>query len=92
MAATPEARGNAEHECSGKAERSMQQPKRYYITKSGEESTVRSVRVEQTTMSASDDSRRSQAIETPEATEKLDERRSVKDLVQGAIHKRHFFS
>ena len=71
----------------------MQQPTRYYITKSGEEPTVRSVRVEQPAASpALDDVRRTQASECNIAEENPEQRRSVKDLVQGAIHKRSFFS
>ena len=71
----------------------MQQPTRYYITKSGEEPTVRSVRVEQpATTASSDDARYVQAAENTAGMECSEERRTVKDLVQGAIHKRHFFS
>jgi hypothetical protein len=71
----------------------MHQPKRYYITKSGEEPTVRSVRVEQSAMNATlDEKRLAQAAESAAGMECAEERRTVKDLVQGAIHKRHFFS
>lgn len=71
----------------------MQQPTRYYITKSGEEPTVRSVRVEQPDVqSALDETRRSQVAENAVVEASAEPRRTVKDLVQGAIHKRHFFS
>lgn len=71
----------------------MQQPTRYYISKSGEEPTVRSVRVEKSAIGATlDDARRAQAIENTSEIECAEQRRTVKDLVQGAIHKRHFFS
>jgi hypothetical protein len=71
----------------------MQQPTRYYITKSGEEPTVRSVRVEQLAASvALEEARRVQTAENTAAVENAEQRRTVKDLVQGAIHKRHFFS
>lgn len=69
----------------------MQQPTRYYITKSGEEPTVRSVRVEQSAVAA-DEARRAQLTETNDVAECAEQRRTVKDFVQGAIHKRHFFS
>ncbi len=71
----------------------MQQPTRYYITKSGEEPTVRSVRVELPAVSAAlEEARRVQLAENTAAVENAEQRRTVKDLVQGAIHKRHFFS
>jgi hypothetical protein len=71
----------------------MQQPTRYYITKSGEEPTVRSVRVEQAAVSAAfDEARRLQMAESNASVENAEQRRTVKDLVQGAIHKRPFFS
>jgi len=71
----------------------MQQPTRYYITKSGEEPIVRSVRVEKPTVVVTlDDARRAQEIEDVSEMECTGERRTVKDLVQGAIHKRPFFS
>lgn len=71
----------------------MQQPTRYYITKSGEEPTVRSVRVEQPVAAAPhDEIRRRQAAETVGDAECVEQRRTVKDFVQGAIQKRHFFS
>jgi len=69
----------------------MQQPTRYYITKRGEEPTVRSVRVEQPAV-ALDEARRIQAADNAAAEESAEQRRSVKDLVQVAIQKRHFFS
>ena len=70
----------------------MQQPTRYYITKSGEEPTVRSVRVEQLAASAGcDEPRRATAAEATVTVECAEQRRTVKDLVQGAINKRHFF-
>ena len=69
----------------------MQQPTRYYITKRGEEPTVRSVRVEQPAV-ALDEARRVQAADNAAAEESAEQRRSVKDLVQVAIQKRHFFS
>ncbi|MFT4036941.1 MAG: hypothetical protein QM692_02075 [Thermomicrobiales bacterium] len=70
----------------------MQQTTRYYITKSGEEPTVRSVRIERPEMTATAvaEARRSQGAEC--AAETMEPRRSVKDLVQGAIHKRSFLS
>lgn len=71
----------------------MQQPTRYYIIKRGEEPTVRSVRVEKPVSStAPDEVRPVQTTENASAMECAEERRTVKDLVQGAIHKRHFFS
>lgn len=71
----------------------MQKPTRYYITKLGEEPTVRSVRVERPANSvAFDENRPLQATENASGMESAEERRTVKDLVQGAIHKRHFFS
>ena len=71
----------------------MQQPTRYYITKSGEEPTVRSVRVEKLiTCATRDEAHQAQVVEAASVTECAEERRTVKDLVQGAIHKRHFFS
>jgi hypothetical protein len=71
----------------------MQQPTRYYITKSGEEPTVRSVRVEQPAVAtALDEPRRTQGPECTAAEESAEPRRKVKDLVQEAISKRHFFS
>lgn len=71
----------------------MQQPTRYYITKSGEEPTVRSVRVEQPAVApAHDEARRVQMTEGNAVVECAEQPRTVKDLVQGAIHKRHFFS
>jgi hypothetical protein len=71
----------------------MQQPTRYYITKSGEEPTVRSVRVEQpAVIAAPDDARRVQIAESNAVVESGEQRRTVKDLVQVAIQKRHFFS
>jgi hypothetical protein len=71
----------------------MQQPTRYYITKSGDEPTVRSVRVEQPeSTTALDEARRSPMVECTAADESSEQRRTVKDLVQGAIQKRHFFS
>lgn len=70
----------------------MQQPTRYYITKSGEEPTVRSVRVEQPAAAALDEARRVQAVETNAVVEIAEQRRTVKDLVQVAIQKRNFFS
>ena len=70
----------------------MQQPTRYYITKSGEEPTVRSVRVEQPeSTTALDEARRPTAAECHAAVESTEQRRTVKALVQGAIQKRHFF-
>ena len=70
----------------------MQQTTRYYITKSGEEPTVRSVRIERPEMTAATvaEARRAQGAEC--ASETLEPRRSVKDLVQDAIHKRSFSS
>ena len=71
----------------------MQQPTRYYITKRGEEPTVRSVRVEQPEATAAfDEARRPPIAENNAVVEGAELRRTVKDLVQGAIHKRHFFS
>ena len=71
----------------------MQQPTRYYITKSGEEPTVRSVRIEQPEVDpATVEQRRSQMADHAAAETTVDPRRTVKDLVQGAIHKRYFFS
>jgi hypothetical protein len=71
----------------------MQKPTRYYITKSGEEPTVRSVRVEKPALNTTPDEIRSaQAIENTAGVECVEQRRTVKDLVQGAITKRHFFS
>ena len=71
----------------------MQKPTRYYITKSGEEPTVRSVRVEKPASSMTlDEARSVQATETSSGAESVEQRRTVKDLVQGASHKRHFFS
>ncbi len=71
----------------------MQQPTRYYITKSGEEPTVRSVRVEQPEITAAvDETRHNPVTEKTAAEPGAELRRTVKDLVQGAIHKRHFFS
>lgn len=71
----------------------MQQPTRYYITKSGEEPTVRSVRIEQPEANvALDETRRSQMADGAAVEASAEPRRTVKDLVQGAIHKRHFFS
>jgi hypothetical protein len=71
----------------------MQQPTRYYITKSGEEPTVRSVRVEQPAATAAlDEARRTQIAENATVAESGELRRTVKDLVQDAISKRHFFS
>jgi hypothetical protein len=69
----------------------MQQPIRYYITKSGEEPTVRSVKVAR---SASDVDLRDElevkrAIESQAtASNGTERRRSVKRLVAGAIRKR----
>ena len=71
----------------------MQQPTRYYITKRGEEPTVRSVRVERPANSAAlEEARIVQVTENASGMECVEERRTVKDLVQDAIHKRHFFS
>ena len=72
----------------------MQQPNRvrYYITKSGEEPTVRSVRVEQPAAAALDEATLVQAVETNAVVEIAEQRRTVKDLVQVAIQKRNFFS
>ena len=71
----------------------MQQPTRYYITKSGEEPTVRSVRVEQPAVTAArDETRQAHVAECNAAEESAELRRTVKDLVQVAIQKRHFFS
>lgn len=71
----------------------MQQPTRYYITKSGEEPTVRSVRVEQSVSCVSqDETRHVQAPDAATVMECAEQRKSVKDLVQGAMQKRHFFS
>ena len=71
----------------------MQQPMRYYITKSGEEPTVRSVRIEQPPVAVTlDEARRVQMAESNASVESAEQRRTVKDLVQEAIHKRHFFS
>jgi hypothetical protein len=71
----------------------MQKPTRYYITKSGEEPTVRSVRVEKPVASMTlDEARSTQAPENTSGVECVEQRRTVKDLVQDAIHKRHFFS
>ncbi len=71
----------------------MQQPTRYYITKSGEEPTVRSVRVEQPeVIVVPDETRRTQMAGCNAAEVQTEARRTVKDLVQGAIQKRHFFS
>lgn len=71
----------------------MQQSTRYYITKSGEEPTVRSVRIELPESTAAfDETRRSQVAECNATEESAEQRRTVKALVQGAIQKRHFFS
>lgn len=71
----------------------MQQPTRYYITTSGEEPTVRSVRVEQPAGApVLCDARPAPGTEPSLTTDAAEQRRSVKDLVQGAIHKRQFFS
>ena len=71
----------------------MQQPTRYYISKSGEEPTVRSVRVEQPGVAtAHDEARRAEMSENHAVQVRAEPRRTVKDLVQEAIHKRHFFS
>jgi hypothetical protein len=71
----------------------MQQPTRYYITKSGEEPTVRSVRVEQLEVPvALDETRQNARVDNPSVEASAEVRRTVKDLVQEAIHKRHFFS
>jgi hypothetical protein len=78
--------------CSGKAETSMQKPTRYYITKSGEEPTVRSVRVELPAAASLEETRRAQGVETNATMDTSEQRRSVKDLVQVAIQKRQFFS
>jgi hypothetical protein len=70
---------------------SMQQPIRYYITKSGEEPTVRSVKVAR---GVADDIERDEfsaknQIEAPAvARDEKGQRQSVKRLVQGAIKKR----
>jgi hypothetical protein len=71
----------------------MQQPTRYYITKRGEEPTVRSVRVEQPTAAVVlEEARRVQMAENAAVAESAEQRKTVKDLVQVAIQKRHFFS
>ena len=71
----------------------MQQPTRYYITKSGEEPIVRSVRVEKPAVRVTlDDARHLQVTENASVIECVEERRTVKDLVQGAILKNPFFS
>ena len=70
----------------------MQKPTRYYITKSGEEPTVRSVRIEQPVAASLDEARRVQGAEGDALVENSEQRRSVKDLVQVAIQKRSFFS
>lgn len=70
----------------------MQKPTRYYITKSGEEPTVRSVRVELPAAASLEETRRAQGVETNATMDTSEQRRSVKDLVQVAIQKRQFFS
>ncbi len=71
----------------------MQQRTRYYITKCGEEPTVRSVRVEQPAVAAAlEESRRVQMAEGNAEVQGAEQRRTVKDIVQVAIQKRPFFS
>jgi hypothetical protein len=71
----------------------MQKPTRYYITKSGEEPTVRSVLVEKPAVPVTfEEARRAQMVEANASAENAEQRRTVKDLVQGAIQKRPFFS
>lgn len=70
----------------------MQKPTRYYITKSGEEPTVRSVRVELPAAASLEETRRAQGVEANATMDTSEQRRSVKDLVQVAIQKRQFFS
>jgi hypothetical protein len=66
----------------------MQQPIRYYITKSGEEPTVRSVKVSRETTDAEDrDVKRSTDV-AKTSQDKADRHQGVKSLVQGAIRKR----
>jgi hypothetical protein len=79
------------HAALKKGGKPMQQPIRYYITKSGDEPTVRSVKValnptdavERTELTA-------QAAPEVPRTERngAEERRNVKRLVQGALRRR----
>lgn len=68
----------------------MQQPTRYYITKSGEESTVRSVRVTQNPVAGKDETETNATIPAEIQTKHdgPEARSGVKGLVQGAIRKR----
>jgi hypothetical protein len=66
----------------------MQQPIRYYITKSGEEPTVRSVKVSRGTTDADDRDAQSSADGASTSQDKTDQHQGVKSLVQDAIRKR----
>jgi hypothetical protein len=51
------------------------------------------VRIEQPPVAVTlDEARRVQLAESNASVESAEQRRTVKDLVQEAIHKRHFFS
>lgn len=76
-----------------KGGRSMQQPIRYYITTSGEESTVRSVRVSRGASVPNEDSETGPTTEhdcSSGSNERKPRKRggNVKDRLQGAISKR----
>lgn len=68
----------------------MQQPTRYYISKSGEEPMVRSVRVTQNAVTEQDQAESGAvlAADTQHQSDPREVRPSVKGLVQGALRKR----
>lgn len=65
----------------------MQQPIRYYITKSGEEPVVRSVKVARASAHASERTETAHKPPAPEARPDTPHE-GVKQLVRGAIRKR----
>jgi hypothetical protein len=72
----------------------MQQPIRYYITKSGEEPTVRSVKVarEVPVPESRDDAATQREVErTVEGQQEATPRESVTHFVRGAIRRRMLF-